>query len=632
MARPPAPPAPPPPGKPAAKRAVKPAVKPAAKPAAVPAQKPPPPPAAKSPAVPERWRRYGRLSWLFARAGIIAAIWGAVGLGLAAIWFTWDLPNPATAVTTPRRPAILLLDPSGALVARFGDASGQVVLPANLPPYVPAAFIAIEDRRFYAHGAFDGEGIARALLVDAWHRHVVQGGSTLTQQVAKTLFLGNERTLRRKVQEAFLTLWLARHYGKAEILGIYLNRVYLGEGAYGIDAAARLYFGIPAAQLTLAQAAILAGLPKAPSSLNPLADPQAAATRATEVLDAMVATQAITPDEENAAEAQLADAAQPVSRTSWFALWVMQQEGSRIPEGEDITLSTTMDAALQANAQAVLDNAIATQGPALRVSQGAVVVLDACSGAVRALIGGIGDREGYNRATLARRQTGSAIKPVVWLAGLRAGMTPDSIVFDGPLYFRGYHPHDYEAGYRGNVSMTEALADSMNTAAIRILLRAGGARRVIAVAQLLGLNDHFPDDATMALGTGAVGVLQMAGAYATFFNGGARVTPYGVARINGQPAGVAAPVPVVAAGQAQELADMMRAVVTSGTGKAAFLPNLYTAGKTGTTQDFRDAWFIGYAKGDIIAVWLGNDDNSPTNKLLGGMLPAEIFKTIAGSL
>ena len=589
-------------------------------------------PKPKAPLVSDTLRRYGRLGWAGLRAGIIVAIWGAVAFALASLWFTWDLPNPATSVTTPRRPAILLLDPAGALVARFGDAAGQVVLPQTLPSYVPGAFIAIEDRRFYQHGPFDSEGIIRALAVDALHRRVVQGGSTLTQQVAKTLFLGNERTLRRKVQEAFLTLWLARHYSQQEILGIYLNRVYLGEGAYGVDAAARLYFGVPAAQLSLAQAAILAGLPKAPSSLNPLADPQAAATRATEVLDAMVATQAISPEQENAAEAQLADAAQPVSRTSWFALWVMQQEGTNIPEGEDVTFSTTMDAALQARAQSVLDTAIATQGPALNVSQGAVVVLDAGTGAVRALIGGVGDREGYNRATLARRQTGSAIKPIVWLAGLRAGMAPGSIVFDGPLYLHGYHPHDYDANYRGNVTMTEALADSMNTAAIRILLRAGGARRVIAVARDLGLDDHFPDDATMALGTGAVGVLQMAGAYATFFNNGARVTPYGVAAMNGAPAQVPPPVPVVPPEQARAVADMMRAVVTSGTGKGAFIPTIYTAGKTGTTQDFRDAWFIGYAKGDIIAVWLGNDNNSPTNRVLGGMLPASIFKSIASGL
>jgi len=600
-----------------------------AKPTAKAKPAPPPPARAK---IHILARRHLRVATFILRHLTIIAIWGAVTLGLAGLWFTWDMPNPATAVTTARRPAILLLDPAGHLVARFGDASGNVVLPAALPPYVPAAFIAIEDRRFYAHGPFDLQGILRAGVSDLFHRRIVQGGSTLTQQVAKTLFLTDKRTMRRKVQEAVLSLWLAKHYSQADILGIYLNRVYLGEGAYGIDAAARLYFGVPAEKLTLAQAAILAGLPKAPSNLNPLANPQAAAARATEVLDAMVATQAITLDQENLAEAQLANAASPTSRTSWFALWLMQSQGASIPEGEDVTLNTTLNAGLQTVAEAALDNTISLQGPAYNVAQGAVVVLDARTGAVRALVGGVGDREGYNRATLARRQTGSAIKPIVWLAGLRAGMSPSDTVFDGPLYFRGYHPHDYEANYRGNVSMTEALADSMNTCAIRILLRAGGARRVIALAHDLGLNDNFPDDATMALGTGAVGVMQLAGAYATFFNGGNRVIPYGVSAINGTPVSNPGPVPVVSPNQAQAIASMMRAVVTGGTGKAAFIPTEYTAGKTGTTQDYRDAWFIGYANGDIIAVWLGNDDNSPTNKMLGGTLPAQIFKVIASSL
>ena len=562
----------------------------------------------------------------------IAAIWGGAAMGLVGLWFTWDMPNPATAVTSARRPAIMLLDPAGHLVARFGDVSGRVVLPGQLPPYVPAAFIAIEDRRFYEHGPFDLQGILRAGVFDLFHRRIAQGGSTLTQQVAKTLFLTDQRTMRRKVQEAFLSFWLARHYSRADILGIYLNRVYLGEGAYGVDAAARVYFGVPAARLSLAQAAILAGLPKAPSSLNPLANPQAAAARALQVLDAMLATRAITPDEESQAETQLADAASPTSRTSWFALWLMQQQGGAIPEGEDVTLDTTLNAGLQTVAAAALDSTIALKGAAMHVSQGAVVVLDARTGAVRALVGGVGDREGYDRAVLARRQTGSAIKPIVWLAGLRAGMSPSDTVFDGPLYLHGYHPHDYEATYRGNVSMTEALADSMNTAAIRILLRAGGARRVIAVARDLGLDDDFPDDATMALGSGGVGVLQLAGAYATFFNGGNRVTPYGVTAINGVPVANPAPVPVVSPVQAEAVAGMMRAVVTGGTGTAAYIPTLFTAGKTGTTQDYRDAWFAGYAGGDIIVVWLGNDNDTPTNKVLGGTLPAQIFKTIAMSL
>ncbi|MDE2318063.1 MAG: transglycosylase domain-containing protein [Rhodospirillales bacterium] len=576
-------------------------------------------------------RRLGR-TWAVARVLVMLGIWGAVGAGLAALWFTWNMPNPAIAITQARRPAIRLLDPAGHLVARFGDVSGRVVLPSALPAYVPAAFIAIEDRRFYEHGAFDGRGIFRALVSDVIHRHVVQGGSTLTQQVAKTLFLGNQRTLRRKVQEAFLSLWLWRHYSRAQILGIYLNRVYLGGGAYGVDAAARLYFNKPASRLTLAQAAILAGLPKAPSSLNPLVNAQAAAGRAAKVLDAMVATGAISPAQENAAEAQLGDVASPISRSSWFALWTMQREASLIPEGEDVSFTTTMNPGLQTAAQAALDSAIETKGAKYRVSQGAVVVLDARTGAVRAIVGGVGDREGYNRAVLARRQTGSAIKPIVWLAGLMAGMPPDSMVLDAPLNLRGYRPHDYERGYHGEVSMTEALADSMNTAAIRILLRAGGPRRVIAVARSLGLEDHFPDDATMALGTGAVGVMQLASAYAAFFNGGERITPYGVTAINGVGAQVQAPVPAVPSGDARAVAAMMRQVVLSGTATAAFIPGVYTAGKTGTTQDYRDGWFVGYAKGDIIAVWLGNDDNAPGKNLLGGSLPAQIFREVAQAL
>jgi penicillin-binding protein 1A len=395
-----------------------------------------------------------------------------------------------------------------------------------------------------------------------------------------------------------------------------------------VDAAAKLYFGVPAAKLSLAQAAILAGLPKAPSSLNPLANPQAAANRAADVLDAMVATNAITPDQETLAEAQLGNAATPSSKASWFALWAMQQAGSAIQEGVDTTMSTTLDAGLQTVAEAALTSAIYAQGTALRMHQGAVVVLDARTGAVRALVGGVGNHAGYDRAVLARRQTGSAIKPIVWLAGLQAGMTPDDTVLDAPLSLSGYRPQDYERAYHGEVTMSAALADSMNTAAIRILLRAGGARRVIALARQLGLNDNLPDNASLALGTGSVGVMQLAGAYAAFFNGGNRVTPYGIAAINGAPFGTAPAVPVVDAALAQEMEAMLRGVVTNGTGTAAYVPGVFTAGKTGTTQDYRDAWFVGYAKGDIIAVWVGNDDNSPMNKVTGGSVPAGIFKAI----
>lgn len=570
--------------------------------------------------------------WKILRVLMIATIWGGVGLGGVMLWFTWNLPNPMRAITQPRRPAIRLLDPAGQLAARLGDVAGGVVLPSTLPAYVPEAFIAIEDKRFYSHGPFDAQGIGRALALDIWRGHIVQGGSSLTQQVVKTLFLGDERTLRRKMQEAILALWLWHHYTRKQILAIYLNRVYLGEGAYGVDAAARLYFNRPARQLTLAQAALLAGLPRAPSGLNPLANAQAAANRARQVLQAMVGCGFIQPQQAAMAAAQLSDAASPVSRTSWFALWVMQDEANRIPDGEDITLTTTMDAALQKLAQTALNSEIAQHGGADNVSQGAIVVLDARTGAVRALIGGVGEREGYNRAVLARRQTGSAIKPIVWLAGLLAGMSPDDKVLDAPLNLHGYRPHDDQDTYLGEVSMATALAQSLNTVAVRILMRAGGPRRVAEVARSLGLNDYFPDNASIALGTSSVGIMQLAVAYAAFFNGGYRVKPYGVISIDGVHLPATQPIRVIPASDASAIAGMMRDVVTEGTGRNAYIPGLYTAGKTGTTQDYRDAWFVGYAKGDIVAIWLGNDNNAPTRKVYGGTLPADIFKTIAFGL
>ncbi len=598
-------------------------------------EKPAPKPTHSKPTHPKTPIKKSRAGNALRRAGLllrlttIAAIWTAVTLFFAWLWFCWDLPDPARVITQARRPAILLLDPAGQPVGRFGDIAGNVVRAQRLPPYVPAAFIAIEDRRFFHHGPFDAQGMLRAGLLDLASRHIVQGGSTITQQVAKTLFLSNRRSFRRKVQEAMLSLWLWRHYSRQEILSIYLNRVYLGAGAYGVDAASRLYFGHPAIRLSLAEAAILAGLPKAPSALNPLANPQAAQARAAQVLDAMAATGAIPADAEAAAKAQLPMAASPGSRASWFALWVMQQAGAAIPEGEDATLVTTLDTGLQTVAEAALQSAILSQGATLNMHQGAVVVLDATTGAVRALVGGVGDREGYDRAVLARRQTGSAIKPIVWLAGLEAGMRPEDKVYDGPLNLHGYDPRDYERRYYGWVSMTEALADSLNTAAIRILLRAGGPRRVIHVARTLGLDGDLPDNASLALGTGAVGVLQLAAAYATFFNGGNRVAPHGILAINGAPVPLPPPGPAIPPALAGQMRAMLRAVVTGGTGNAAYIPGLFTAGKTGTTQDYRDAWFVGAAGPNIIAVWVGNDDNAPMDKVMGGTVPAQIFKQVA---
>ncbi|HQT68026.1 MAG TPA: transglycosylase domain-containing protein [Acetobacteraceae bacterium] len=589
-------------------------------------RKPSPAPAAKRTA--RRPRIVTALRWL-----VIVAIWGGFGLALLLLFFTWDLPQPDRAMTQARRPAITLLDRSGRPFARLGDVAGQTLRLQQIPAYVPAAFIAIEDRRFDRHGPFDPFGMARALMLDLFHRRVVQGGSTITQQVAKTLFLSDRRTLRRKIQEAFLSLWLWDHYSRTDILEIYLNRVYLGAGAYGIDAAARVYFGIPASQLTLWQAAILAGLPRAPSAYNPLADPQAATKRAGEVLAAMVQTGAITKAQASQAMAAINFPPHATSGASWFGLWALSNAGSLVPQGQDVSLGTTLDRKLQDAAQAALDQAIAADGGPMNAHQGAVVVLDAQTGAVRALVGGVGDRDGYDRATLARRQTGSAFKPVVWLAALQAGLTPDSQVLDGPLDIDGYQPHDYERHYLGPVSLTTALADSLNTAAVRLLLRAGGPGRVISLARRLGLDDHLPRNATLALGAGSVGLLQLTAAYAPFFNGGLRIFPYGLTSIQGQTQLHAPPAPIITPAQAAEMTTMLRAVVARGTGTAAFIPTLFTAGKTGTSQNYRDSWFIGAARTPsqtlIIGVWVGNDDNSAMHNVTGGSLPAAIFHSIA---
>ncbi|HET9148036.1 MAG TPA: penicillin-binding transpeptidase domain-containing protein, partial [Acetobacteraceae bacterium] len=434
-------------------------------------------------------------------------------------------------------------------------------------------------------------------------------------------------------REAVLSLWLWQNYSRRQILEIYLNRVYLGAGAYGVDAAARAYFGIPASRLSLWQAAVLAGLPRAPSALNPLANPRAAAIRARQVLAAMTAIGGITRQTEAAEASAIQFRPRPATGASWFALWALQQAGGAMPRNADAMLRVTLDPALQRAAEAALDREIAAHGAALNAHQGAVVVLDAASGAVRAMVGGYGDREGYNRAVLARRQTGSAFKPVVWLAALQAGLRPDTLVDDAPIDIHGYRPHDYEPRYLGEVTMATGLAQSLNTVAVRLLLRAGGPGRVIGLARRLGLNDDLPRNATLALGAGSVGVLQLASVYAPFFNGGMRVSPYGVTAVTsgGRMRRLfhAPPARVIPAGDAAAMMEMLRGVVERGTGRAAYIPGLFTAGKTGTSNDFRDAWFVGYARGDIIAVWVGNDDDEPMLGVAGGTLPARIFRAIA---
>ena len=603
-----------------------------------------PPPARRS----ARPRR--RLRWRLLRLGVIATIWGTVAAALLLLWFARDLPRPADALAPSRRPSLMLRDSAGTVFARFGDIVGTPVRLGQLPPYVAQAAVAIEDRRFWSEPGIDPIGILRAAVVDLIHFRVIQGGSTITQQVAKNLFLTDARTLRRKVQELLLTFWLDAHFTKRQILEIWLNRVYFGAGAWGIDAAARVYFGVPAARLTLWQAAVLVGLPRAPSRFNPRADPAAAAARGRQVLAAMVRAGDLTAAAAAQAAGRIAFPRTRPMAAGWFADWAAGQADTLLPPGEDASLATTLDARTQAVAEAALRALLAGPGAARGVSEGAVVVLDAATGAVRAMVGGADYQDSsYNRATEARRPPGSAFKPFVWLAALERGVRPDDLVLDAPIRLGNWHPRDYERRYLGEITVEQALAQSINTAAVRLLLRAGGPRAVAAVAHRLGIADRLPDNASIALGTANVGLLELTAAYAAFFNGGARVTPFGLTALDTGGGGdnerrvllaPPAPVPVISPTLAAMMARMLGAVVADGTGRAAAIPGRIVAGKTGTTQDYRDAWFVGFVGrpgaqappgGRVIGVWLGNDDDRPMRGVVGGALPAALFHAIGAA-
>jgi len=604
---------------PAMPRAVAPRVRPA--PRAAPAR--PAPPA----------RRRPRLGTRLLRWAVILSVWGMVAGFLALLWFAWDLPRPEDALGATRRPSVTMLAADGALLATSGDLYGETVRLRDLPAHVPAAFIAIEDRRFRDHAGLDLIGVARALVANVTAGRVVQGGSTITQQLAKNLFLTPERSLRRKVQEALLALWLEHRFSKDDLLTIYLNRVYLGAGTFGVDAAARLYFGVPAGRLSIAQAAVLAGLPRAPSRLNPRVNPSAAVGRAVEVLDAMAETGAITPAQAMT-EAERIRFARPPSRDAgWFADWVRDGLAERAPPGADLTLRTTLDGRLQAAVEARLEALLAGPGRAAGVSQGAVVAIEAATGAVRAMAGGRDYRSSpFNRATQARRQPGSAFKPFVFLAALEAGAGPEEEVADGPLSLAGWSPGNGNWRARGSITLEDALAHSVNTAAVRAMQRAGGPRAVAAAAGRAGLPGPFPREASIALGTQEVTLLDLVAAYAPFANGGLRVAPFGIAEARAEGRPVAwlppAPAPAMAPGHAAAMRRMLGAVVARGTGRAAAVPGMAVAGKTGTTQDNRDAWFIGFAGGLVMGVWLGNDDARPMEGVAGGGLPARLFREI----
>jgi penicillin-binding protein 1A len=493
--------------------------------------------------------------------------------------------------------------------------------------------VAIEDRRFYHHFGVDPLGLTRALIANARHGYAVQGGSTLTQQLAKNMFLTPERTFKRKLQEALLALQLERYYTKDQILTGYLNRVYLGAGAFGVDAAAKTYFGRPATQLTLQESAIIAGLLKAPSRYSPATDMKAALDRAQLVLQAMHDEGYITDQEMLAALSAPPPEIHPptISKNAhYIADWAAQQAQGYIGAiDRDVVVQTTIDTRLQRMAEQKIYDTLSGPAVKLKASQAALVSMT-LDGAVRAMVGGRDYAESqFNRATQGERQPGSSFKPFVYLAALQRGLRPDSLVDDSPIHMGSWSPENFEPGFHGMIPARQALAESINTAAVRVLDFAG-IDNTRNVARRLGITEPIPRDLSIALGTCDVTLLEMTGAYAALANGGYGVLPHAIERITDNSGKVlyqrqgGGPGQVAQPEQVAELNSMMMDVIAYGTGKAAKLDRP-VAGKTGTSQDYRNAWFIGFTADLVTGVWFGNDDNSPMKKVTGGMLPAHTW-------
>jgi penicillin-binding protein 1A len=567
---------------------------------------------------------------------LVAGLWLAIGAAGFVAWVGAHLP-PIQSLEIPKRaPSIQIVDFQGRALARRGDLAGAPLPLKEMPAYVAKAFIAIEDRRFYDHHGVDPFGIGRAFVANVLHRAVAQGGSTITQQLAKNLFLTQERTINRKLQEVVLALWLERKFSKAQILEMYLNRVYFGAGAYGIEQASQRYFGKSARQITLGEAALLAGLVKSPSRLAPTRNFDGAEKRAKVVLAAMAELSFIGRSAERTALARPPRiVAQPdMGSVHYVADWVMDALNDAIGHvDDDIIVQTTIDAALQASAEKALNDELAQKGDRNGVTQGALIAMSP-DGAVRALVGGRNYTESqFNRAVAAKRQPGSAFKPFVYLAAVERGLTPDTVREDRPINVKGWQPENYGHEYFGPVTLTRGLAQSLNTVSVQLTLEVTP-MAVIRTAYRLGITSKLEPNASIALGTSEVSVLELVSAYAPFANGGYALAPRVIDKItltNGKliyARNIQQFGRIIDARYVSMMNTMMAETLTIGTAQRASLPGWPAAGKTGTSQDFRDAWFIGYTAHLVTGVWLGNDNGTPTKHVTGGSLPVEIWSRV----
>lgn len=598
-------------------------------------------PASMLPETASAWRFVNRLplKWrlavLLPGAALLTTLFGVTSL---MIYYTAVFPHPLSMRSKERAPVVRILARDGSVLGERGTAADYMPLDL-LPRHVQTAVVATEDRRFYEHHGLDPVGLIRAVFTNLRAGRFAQGGSTLTQQLAKNLFLSPDRTMSRKIEELTLALWLELRLSKSDILELYLNRVYFGGGAYGIEAASRRYFDKSARELTVAEAALIAGLLKAPSKYSPAASPGAARARGRVVLAKMVEAGAISPADEKKALAERIIFHEPktqkdTSGISYAIDFVLEHLPPLVGSGHaEVVVETTLDADLQKQAYDIVVKNLAQKGQALGASQAAVVILDN-DGGIRALAGGKDYNESqFNRAVKARRQPGSAFKPMVYLAALESGMTPDTITYDLPLTINGWSPRNDNGQYAGEITLRRALAQSVNTVAVR-LNQDVGRGKTIAVARRLGIKSDLREGPSLPLGTSEVTLLELTGAYAIFGNGGLSIEPHAIRRVRMSSGRVlyARDMPrttqIIEPANAGAMNDMLNAALVGGTGRRAALANHPAAGKTGTTQDFRDAWFVGYTNHLTAGVWTGNDDGKPMNHATGGGLPAEIWRQI----
>lgn len=573
---------------------------------------------------------FGRMLYYGTAAGVWAIILGFITIALLSL----DLPDldsppaPGAADT-----ATIVKAANGATLVRNGPIYGDWISYEETPDALIQAFLSVEDRDFFSHSGLDGKGLLRALFANIRAGGVRAGGSTITQQLAKNLFLTNQRTIKRKAQELLLTFWLEQKFTKEQLITLYLNRVYFGGGAYGIDAASRKYFGHSARNLSISEAAMIAGLVKAPSRYAPHINPDGAWERAQVVLGAMATNSALT----EAAAEKLKNQPPKLKQAAagrdvrFFTDWVEAKARRLMPTsaGKSLIIHSTLDPSVQRAAAMALDRGLAGEGKERGASQGAVVSIDH-DGAVRAMVGGADyGKSQYNRAVQALRQPGSAFKLFSYLAALETGLKTSDRYVDEKITVDGWSPKNYNGLYNGEMSAREAFARSINTIAVKIAEDTGRGK-VAAMARRMGISTNVTAIASLPLGTEEVKLVDLASAYAAIANGGHLAPAYGIVEITTLEGEVIyrrppnRPVPVLAYPTVKNMTEMLKSVVVWGSGKNANIDRP-VAGKSGTSQDSRDAVFAGFSSDMTTAVWVGNDDGTPMKGVTGGGLPARIW-------